>query len=76
MTTKRELQEIQADYRKFADYLLTRLEESHKRYLIAEGLLFELLPWYGRIFAKKKILRVLREHALSDKFLNPLKGDV
>jgi hypothetical protein len=67
MTTKRELQEIQNDYRKFADYLLTRLEESQKRYMIAEGLLFTLLPWYGRIFAKKKILRVLKEHVLYEE---------
>jgi len=66
MTTKRELKEIQDDYRKFkeiqddyrkfADYLLTRLEESQKRYMAAERVLFTLLPWYGRIFAKKKIL--------------------
>lgn len=67
MTTKRELQEIQNDYRKFADYLLTRLEESQKRYMIAEGLLLDLLPWYGRIFAKKRILRVLRKHALYEE---------
>jgi len=66
MTTKKDLQEIQNDYRKFADYLLTRLEESQKRYMAAERILFTLLPWYGRIFAKKKILRVLREHALYD----------
>ena len=67
MTTKRELQEIQNDYRKFADYLLTHLEEAQKRYMIAEGLLFDLLPWYGRIFAKKKILRVLKEHVLYEE---------
>jgi hypothetical protein len=41
--------------------------------MAAEKILFDLLPWYGRIFAKKKILRVLREHALYD---TPLTKDI
>ena len=41
------------------EWILTRCEICSKRYIEAEQLIFELAPFWKRIFAKKKIMDFL-----------------
>jgi len=45
------------------DWLMTRMEQTTKRYIEAEQLLDELasMPWYQRIFARKRINEFLED---------------
>ena len=45
------------------DWLMTRMEQTTKRYIEAERLLDELaeMPWYKRMFARKRIIEFLED---------------